>query len=387
MDVARLREQIPTCQRMTYVNTGWSGPTPMPVVEAVKKRLEYESYEGPTSQPVLDSSHEIKDQAKQSIAQLLNVTAEEIGLTQNTTEGLNIVLSGFPWEDGDEIITFDIEHSSVMIPCLYAQKRRGVQVKVVSLSPDHSWDDIVSNVEKELTSRTRMLVFSHIQYSYGFRMPVHELRKLTSDRGIYMLLDGAQTPGHIELDLPSLGVEFYSIPCHKWLLGPDGAGAVYTRRDLIPLIEPSYVGYYAVDSEEQPLKLTPDSESTDKFGLTTTSTPVIAGFNEAINFIQEIGMGEIEARNKELAGKLKARLTEIPGASLLSPEEGPGITGLTSVRLDGVDCGDAAERLWTEHNIVARAVGELSCIRVSTDFFNTEEELEKIAGAISGLRN
>ena len=387
MDVARLREQIPTCQRMTYVNTGWSGPTPMPVVEAIVKRLEYESYEGPTSQPVLDSSHEIKDQAKQSIARLLNSTAEEIGLTQNTTEGLNIVLSGFPWEDGDEIITFDIEHSSVMIPCLYAQRRRGVQVRVVPLSPDDSWNDIVSNVEKELTSRTRMLVFSHIQYSYGLRMPVHELRRLTEGRGIYMLLDGAQTPGHIELDLPSLGVEFYSIPCHKWLLGPEGAGAVYIRRDLIPKIEPVHVGYYAVDSEEQPLKLTPDSDSTDKFGLTTTSTPVIAGFNEAIRFIQEIGMGEIEARNKELAGQLKARLTEIPGASLLSPEEGPATTGLTSVRLDGVDCGAAVERLWTEHNIVARAVNELSCIRVSTDFFNTEEELEKIAGAISSLRN
>ncbi len=387
MDIARLREQIPTCQRMTYVNTGWSGPTPTPVVEAIRERLEYESYNGPTSQPVLESSHEIKDRAKQSIARLLNATAEEIGLTQNTTEGLNIVLNGFPWEEGDEIITFDIEHSSVMIPCLYLQRRKGVKVRVVSLSHDDSWDDIVSNVEKKLTSRTRMLVFSHIQYSNGLRMPVPELRRLTEGRGIYMLLDGAQTPGHIELDLPSLGVEFYSIPCHKWLLGPDGAGAVYIRRDLVPLIEPAQVGYYAVDSEEQPLALTPDSDSTDKYGLTTTSTPVIVGFNETIGFIEEVGMADIEARNKELAGQLKARLTEIPGVSLLTPEEGPAVTGLTSIRLDGVECGPAVERLWTEHNIVARAVTELGCVRFATDFFNTEEELETIAGAVSSLKS
>ncbi|MEE9247430.1 MAG: aminotransferase class V-fold PLP-dependent enzyme, partial [Dehalococcoidia bacterium] len=129
MDIDKIRSQIPTCQRMSYLNVGWSGPSPVRVVEAINKRLEYESYEGPTSQPVLESSEELRLETREAVARLLNVSPTEVALTQNTTEGLNMVMSGFPWREGDEIVTFDIEHSSVMVPCLYAQRRHGVQVR------------------------------------------------------------------------------------------------------------------------------------------------------------------------------------------------------------------------------------------------------------------
>ena len=183
MDITSLREQIPTCRRTIYMNTGWSGPSPVSVVEAVKERLEYESYEGPTSQPVLDTGRELRLKARDAVAQLLNASISEICLTQNTTEGLNIVLNGFGWREGDEIVTFDIEHNSVLVPCFYAQHRRGARVKVVHLAPSDDWGTILGKVENALTARTRMLVFSHIQYTCGLRIPLEGIRKLISGRG------------------------------------------------------------------------------------------------------------------------------------------------------------------------------------------------------------
>ena len=105
MDVAALRKQMPTTHDMTYLNTGWAGPSPVSVVEAIKGRLEYESYNGPTTPDVMESGKQIDLQTQEAVAGLLNVSSNEILLTANTTTGLNNVLNGLPWREGDEIIT------------------------------------------------------------------------------------------------------------------------------------------------------------------------------------------------------------------------------------------------------------------------------------------
>ena len=98
MDVSKIRAQIPVCSNLTYLNTGWSGPSPQPVIDAIKARVEYEAAEGPTSKPVRESVQVIEDGTRQAAADLLNVTPDDLCLTQNTTEGLNIVMAGFPWQ-------------------------------------------------------------------------------------------------------------------------------------------------------------------------------------------------------------------------------------------------------------------------------------------------
>ena len=106
MDVNDIRQQIPVCQRMTYVNTGMSGPSPIQVVDAIKARLDHELFEGAASPDVRAEGSEIRDQAKLAVAQLLNASPEEICLTKNTTEGLNHVMNGIAWQDGDETVSY-----------------------------------------------------------------------------------------------------------------------------------------------------------------------------------------------------------------------------------------------------------------------------------------
>ena len=258
---------------------------------------------------------------------MLNASPDEICHTENTTEGLNIVINGLSWRSGDEIITFDLEHSSVLIPSYFQRRRHEAVVKVLPLTTDESWDGILSKVEAALTERTRLVFLSHIQYSCGLRMPVREIRNLTRDRDILLLVDGAQTAGHISLDMMDLDCDFYAIPGHKWLLGSEGAGALYIRNDRIPQVEPMKVAGRAALPHGDPYQFEPNISSMDKFRLTSTSTALQAGMVESIGFIQAIGVGEIERRNLSLAAALKGTLQELPGAEGPVPDGGTEFLG------------------------------------------------------------
>lgn len=385
MNVAQLRAQIPACRGMVYVNTGWSGPSPVSVVDAIKQRLDYEMYQSPTSPDVYQSGMEIRTEAREEVARLLNATSEEICLTKNTTEGLNIVINGLPWRQGDEIITFNLEHSSVLVSSYFQQRRHGVVVKVLPLATNEEREAVLSKIEASLTEHTRLVFLSHIQYSCGLRMPVKEIRQMLKERGIMLLLDGAQTAGHILLDVKDMDCDFYSIPGQKWLLGSEGVGALYIRKELIPGVEPTQVAGRAVLFPDDFHQFQPNTSSMDKFLLTSTSTPLQAGMLEAIRFIQEVGVGEIEQRNLDLATSMKQALQETPGVKVLSPLERQSSSGLVSFTIEGVNPKDAVSYLWAQHRIVARPVSSLSCIRISLHFFNTEEEVNKVVEAVRSL--
>ena len=385
MDVAKLREQIPACRRLTYVNTGWSGPSPLRVTQAIKDRLDYEMNDGPTTEQVYASGKEISANTREAVARLLNASPEEICLTQNTTDGLNIVINGLPWRSGDEIITCDLEHSSVLIPSYFQRKRHGVVVKVLSMAPHESRESILEKIQAAMSERTRLVFLSHIEYSCGTRMPVEEIRKLTKDRGILMLLDGAQTAGHIALDMRDIDCEFYSIPGQKWLLASEGVGALYMRKDMISQVEPMKVAGRAVVSHEDPYEFEPETASMDKFLLSSTSAALYSGMLEAIKLIESIGVADIEQRNLDLATALKSALGETPGVTVVTPMDRSGSSGLVSFAIDGVDPKEAVARMWERHKIVCRAVSYPPSIRVSLHFFNTEEEVGKVVAAVREL--
>jgi L-cysteine/cystine lyase len=368
------------------MNTGWQGPPPNSVTAAVKERLEYESETAPTSPAVLDSGKELKVRAREAAANLLNASVDEIALTQNTTHGLAIVLAGLPWEEGDEVITFDIEHNAVLLPALNLGRRFGVKTNVLSLAPNEAHETIADKVEQAITERTRLVFFSHIQYATGLRMPVEAIRNITSQNGVWMLLDGAQTPGHIKLDMQELGVDFYSIPGQKWLLGPQGTGALYIRESAIPLVEPVLAAsqFLATDEDRGGLE-EPNHTLITKFNLGTTSPALAAGFEAGIKFIQGIGDVAIEERNQRLALDLKIRLSDMPGITVYSPFNPDSSSGLVTFAIDGSDPESSVEKLWNNHHIVGRKVAKPAGIRLALDFFNTEEEIDIVCEAIREL--
>ena len=385
MDIEKIRSQIPVLAHTAYLNTGWSGPPPARVAQAMKNRIDQELEQGPIMPEVLAAGREIQAQAREAAARIFNASVEEVLVTRNTTEGLNIVLSGLDWNQGDEIIICDMEHGSVIAPAQLIGQRYGVGVKVVDLEMLDSRAEIVSKIEAAFTPKTRMVFISHILYATGRRMPAEELRMLTKDRGILLMLDGAQTGGHIELDMASSGFDFYSIPGQKWILGYEGSGALFMRREHLERIHPAHTGGRGVASPADAHNFQPVTDSMEKFLGGSVSVPVQVAFLEATKFIEEIGIKNIEERNLDLAESAKAKLSEVPGVTVHSPLERCDSSGLVSFSIAGREPVQIVEKLWENHRLVVRQVGYPAGVRASLHFFNTEEEVDLLVGGVREL--
>lgn len=387
MDVHALRQEIPATARTVYMNTGWSGPSPRAVLEAVREVLEQEAQEGPTAPPVMARRNAIVSKAREVAARFIGATPEELVLTDNTTHGLNLVLGGLRWRRGDEVVTATVEHGSLLVPLLYLRRRVGVRVRAVPIGPQDSAEEIVERVGAAFTARTRLLAISHIQYTTGQLMPLRELHELAHARGARVLVDGAQSAGHVPVDVRALDADYYAWPAHKWVLGPDGVGALYVRRELLEELEPAFTSGSAAQSYSHEAKrLVARRDTPRKFELTTASTALRAGFVAALEFLERVGQEAIWERNRALGAKARARLSAVPGVRVVSPLEGPLTTGLVAFRVEGVAPQRLVGRLWQEGRIVARSVRYPEpAVRLSLDFFNTEEEVEQVGALVQDL--
>ena len=209
---------------------------------------------------------------------------------------------------------------------------------------------------------------------------------MTRPLGVQMLVDGAQTAGHIDLDMRALDCDYYAIPGQKWLSGPSGTGALFVRRDRIAEIELNQVGFRSVANMAE---LHPtfhdyriDDENIEKFGGDPPSIALTLGFIEAAEFALEIGAGAIEERSMALAGRAKDLLIETPGVTLLSPTARAGSSGLVSFAVEGVEPQVIVDRLWDEDSVVLRTVRNPDGVRFSFAWFNTEDEVDRVLEAI-----
>ena len=385
MDLEKIRRQIPVLAHTAYMNTGWSGPPPRQVAQAMKDRIDLELEKGPIMPEVIEAGREIQYEAREAAAKVFNATVDEVLVTRNTTEGLNIVLSGLDWNQGDEIVICDMEHGSVIAPTQLIGQRYGLPIKVVHLEMSDSSEVILTKIEDALTSKTRMVFISHILYATGRRMPAEELRKVTKDRGILLMLDGAQTGGHIELDMYRSGFDFYSIPGQKWLLGYEGSGALFIRREHLERIHPAHTGGRGIARPADANYFQPVSDSMEKFLGGSVSVPVQLAFLEATKFVQAVGIKNIEERNLTLADSAKAKLAEIPGVTVNSPLERSASSGLVSFAISGQEPVPVVEQLWANHRLVVRQVGNPAGVRASLHFFNTEDEVDLLVGGVREL--
>jgi L-cysteine/cystine lyase len=385
MDVMKIRAEFPACERTVYLNTGFLGPSPKVVVKAVQDRIQYENEEGPTARHVLESGRALTDRAKHLLAQTVQATPEELHLTQNTTHGLNIVLNGFDWRPGDELITVNIEYPAVMILAYHVRERYGVNVKVVDIAPTEPPASIVRKIADAITPRTRMLFVSHVHYLNGMRMPVVDLRRVTKQRGVRMLLDGAQCLGHVDLNMHGIDVDYYAMPGQKWLCGPDGIGALYIKKELISEIKPRFVAFGVAKRWDPMGGYEENADTTNKFNLTTSSAPLRAGLIAALEFFNNVGLKAIEGRDVELAGTAKRALTAIPGVTVHSPGEPPEATGIVTFSVAGKKAKDVVDALWEQKKVVTRSIEPLNGVRLSCHFFNTEQDVMTAVGVVRGL--
>ncbi|MGH2515928.1 MAG: aminotransferase class V-fold PLP-dependent enzyme, partial [Ktedonobacterales bacterium] len=237
--VAAIREEMPAVRACVYLNAGTNGPLPRHAHDALLAETRRELEEGrilPETYPRISA---LKRETREHMAALLGCDANEVALTHNTTEGMNIALMGMDWRPGDEAVTSCLEHPGGLFPLYILKQRFGVKVRMTSIGAETS--DPVEELRRVLTPRTRAVVLSHVSWSTGAVLPLRELAEAAHAAGAMLICDAAQSGGMVPSRMDELGVDAYACSGQKWLCGPDGMGALFVRRDRLGDIAQTFV--------------------------------------------------------------------------------------------------------------------------------------------------
>ncbi len=310
------------------------------------------------------------------LAPFIGVEREELGITRNTSESNGIVVNGLDFKAGDEIITWEQNHPSNGIAWEKLAKRYGLIVKKILLpSSPVNIEELVTPFSRAITSKTRLIAFSHISNLSGMALPAKEICSLAKAKGILTLVDGAQSLGMMELNLKSMGCDFYTASTHKWLMGPMENGILYVRKELLELLWPNIIGGgWKEEGRTVDEKICVLGQRND---------PTTAALPDIIEFHLTIGKKNIEDRAMKLIAYLKEQIRiKIPQATFLTPLSA-GMSGAIVVfNLPGKDPKEIHQKLYEVYGIATAATGG---VRLSPHIYNTIDDLNKVVEALTRL--
>ncbi|MCL4543461.1 MAG: aminotransferase class V-fold PLP-dependent enzyme [Chloroflexi bacterium] len=373
-----IREQLPATLDQVYLNTGTCGPLPLPSLVAMQEALDGDVRLGRITTESYQRHSALREGTRSQLARLVGATEREIALTHNTGEGLNIVLSGMDWNQDDEVITTDAEHVSLLAPLANLRQHRGVRiVEVDGGAPER----VPELVQKAITSRTKLVALSHVSYATGALYPLEPIVAAAHQADLPVLIDGAQSAGAIPLALDDLGIDYYAIPGQKWLCGPEGTGALYIRDGMWNALNNSWVGYYSQDFSHSEREFVP-YDAARRFEVGSQNAADFAGLNESLRWLSnDVGFSWIYERNHALAALAIAELSGVRSVSVVTPQKHAGLVAF-ALRSGGPK---ALVTLLAERGIIVRSIPGAPFCRMSTGFFNTEEEIRRTAAAIAEL--
>jgi len=354
---------------MVYLNNGSLGPTPRSVMDATMaawRELEADPV-GQAYGPMLKRMEHVRAKA----AALLGCETAEVAFTRNTTEGMSAVAQGLHLTRGQRVLTTDQEHPGGLTGWTYYARRVGVAIDTVRLpAPPRSADQIVPLLAARIRRDTRVISVSHVTYPTGLRMPIRRIAALAEARGVLLVVDGAQAPGVLAVDVRRLGCHAYATSGHKWLLGPKGTGLLYIRKTARKLIDPLLLA---------------DGPRAYTAATGTRNTPGILGLGAAIDLLGRIGAAAIERRAVALRNRAYEGLGKLAGVKLVSPPPGVMASAMVTVALpEGVDSAALARALRSRHRVVVKAVPKrvVNGIRISTHVYNTERDVDRLLAAL-----
>jgi len=365
-----IRHQFPLAFFPTYFNTATVGASPFSVIDAVKRVIDRQEMYG---------EYAGWENARQDVANLINAKKEEISLTHNTTEGINIVANGLPLTKNDEIIMCSHEHAGNALAWLHQAKKKGFQIRV--FEPATTVAQNLEKIENLLTKKTKLIALPHVTCTTGLVFPIAQISQLAKQKNIWTCFDGAQGLANTALDIKKIGCDFYAACGHKWLLAPKGTGFLYVKEELLDSVAPTFVGTYSDIGWEltpniQQLKgYAPDAH---RYDYGTQSAALWAGVQAAILFLNNIGIEKTIAYSQSLADYLQQKLLEKDHIQMLTPTETASKSCMVSFKMLNTDYKEFGKKA-QENKFRVRLVAEsqLDAIRISTYFYNTKSEIDR----------
>ncbi len=373
-----VRAGFPLSTEWAYLNSGTLGPSPYPVIEATHAGMlrgdqlgQYDGYE----------------LAAKKLASFLGAGQDEIALTRNTTEGINIACWGLPLQRGDEVIVTTQEHVGNAFPWLNRQRLHGIVLRAVAPAPTAA--ETLARIEALITKKTRVIAVPHIPCTQGQVLPLREICDLAKAKRIYTVFDGAHGAGMIPLDLHALGCDAYAGCCHKWMLGPKGTGFLYVRKAFQETLQPYFVGgggdTGTWNMATIPITTADYVDSAHRYYSGTQNLGLWNGVGAAVDFLERIGMEAVYRRCRVLTQYLRDGLQQYGGrVELLTPAEDRSQGGITSFRIQGVT-HDAFFKTCLNRRVRIRSVAEngFDALRVSAHIFNSKADLDRLLELVS----
>jgi cysteine desulfurase/selenocysteine lyase len=396
MNAAKLRESFPILDqeinghRLVYLDNAASSQKPRSVIEAVKRYYERDNANVHRGVHTLGArATDAYEGAREKVARFLNAASSgEIIFTRGTTTALNLVASSYAravCREGDEIVLTPMEHHSNLIPWQQAAKATGAALKYIPLQPDGTIR--LSDVENTVSDRTKIVAVTYVSNVLGTVNPIKAIAEIAHRRGAVIVVDGAQSTPHMRVDVRDLDCDFYALSGHK-MCGPTGIGALYGKKALLERMEPVEFGGEMIDTVD--LYESTWKEPPWKF---EGGTPIIAGavgLAAAIDFLEEIGLEQIERHERQLTEYAMERLSSIEDLVIYGPRQDRA--GLVTFNLGDIHPHDVATVLDAEG--VAIRAGHHCCqplmrwlnvtatARASFYLYNTEDDVDRLVAAL-----
>ena len=370
--IASFRDLMPITRRWAYFDHAAVAPLPQPAQFAIAKWLKEAGEEGDTIWPKWAKRME---SLRNTAAAMIHADPAEVALVPNTTTGITLVAEGLPWQEGENVVTLANEFPSNVYPWMNL-KSRGIETRLVPVDGGHV---DLGRIEEAINARTRIVSISWVGYASGWRIDPAEVAALAHRRGALLFLDAIQGLGVFPLDVEASGIDFAAADGHKWMLGPEGAGLLYIRREHLDRLRPLICGWHSVlagsrydkiEFELKPAAVRYEGGSQNMVGFT--------GLNASLEMLRDLGVGPNQSpvadRVLQIADYAVGKLREL-GLPLVSPHEGKHRSGIVTFQTPSADPQQVRQHLADRGIAVACRGGG---IRISPHAYAMEEEIARL---------
>jgi L-cysteine/cystine lyase len=375
-----VRAAMPSLSAGIQLNTGSVGPMPAEVAAAMTQMGDYERDFGRAQPEYWEEFKQRIDEARAGVAAVLGGDLDEVAITHAATDGMNVGTWSIEWRYGGRAVTTCHEHPGGVGPLYMVSDRFGVDLGFAEFPGNASDDEIVGQFDRLITPGTKLVAISHVLWTSGLVLPVRRIADIAHERGALVLVDGAQAAGAIPVSVRDLGVDMYAVPAQKWLLGPEGLGALWVGRELLERASSTFATHFTFATVDSRGNRTPAADAR-RFQSAGFHRPSIVGMARAIGWLTMfVGLDFVYRRGAAVAGYAADQLAAIDGVELLTPRD--RMAGLVTFRVRGWEIQPALEELQARTFAIARTLPAVDALRISVGFWNTEEEIDRFVDGV-----
>ena len=362
-------------QNINFINleSGYFSPSPESVknywVDFVNEINESPSYYMRTRQT------EMREKVRNKLANYAGIQSDELVLTRNTTESMNIIIQGIKLDKGDEILRTNLEYPNIIQALDMRERRFGTKVRIVDV-PIHpkNQQEIIDKIISAVNKKTKVILISHMVFLNGQVFPVKEVCAKARELGLETIVDGAHSFSHVDMDISEIGCDYYASSLHKWLGAPLGNGLLYVKKDNVRRLWPLYGDTAYEDDNIMKLEHLGTRPCSDQNGIIP-----------AIDFNLEIGKKEKSKRLKFLQMRWASELKENKNIILNTPLGEGQSYGIANVGVKNLPPSNLADKLFDDHNIFTVPIDDdrgIRGVRVSPNLYSTVEDIDKFIEAM-----